>query len=76
MITELYCEIDAFYKLFSKKLQKSLIGSKAKTVPKREMSISEMMTIVIMFHMLNFRNFKHFYLHFKDFYKMEFPSIN
>jgi len=75
MITELYCEVDDFYKLFSEKFQKSLLGLKTQTGPKPEMSIPEMMTIVIMFHVSNFRTFKTFYLHIQHFYKMEFPNI-
>ena len=77
MITKLYCDVDDFCKSFYKEFKKILIPySKNKRGPKSEMSISEIMTIVILFHISNYRTFKHFYFHVQTYYKKEFPKQN
>ena len=51
---------DGFCQWFTKNLDAHLIGNKPKKTPK--MSDSEAITILILFHLGNFRNLKHFYL--------------
>ena len=55
-ITTLFCSIDDFWKKFEANWKEHLIGiSQPKRGPKPELSVSEMMTIVIMFHQPNYR---------------------
>ncbi len=58
-ITEIYCRIDDFLKIFNKTLEKSTIGTKRKR--KSTMSQSEVITIMILFQLSGFRTFKGFY---------------
>jgi len=74
-LIELYCSVDDFWKAFKIEWEKSLIGS-SKHGPDPELSPSEMMVIVILFHQSHFRNFKHFYLDYVSiFLKKEFPKL-
>ena len=85
-VTELFCEIDDFCQEFEPQLEAlgeglnlRLLGNgqpKSSRGPKSRLSLSEQLTIVVMFHQSNYRTFKHFYngyikLHFKNY----FPSL-
>lgn len=61
-ITKLFCSIDDFWMKFESEWKKMLLSEK-KRAPRRKPSLceSEVMTIVILFHMLGYRNFKTFY---------------
>ena len=61
-VTKLFCKIDDFWIDFEKEWKKKLLGAQ-KRAPRRQPSLhsSEVMTIVILFHMSGFRNFKTFY---------------
>ena len=66
-ITEIYCIVDDFHKEFAvelKKLQMLPEGGKKRRNRSCEMSDSEIMTILLLFHFGTFKNFKHFYLHY------------
>ena len=77
-IIEIYCIADDFCKEFAQEFKK------LKTLPdvgkKRrnrscEMSDSEIMTILLLFHFGTFKNFKHYYLHYIGIHlKKEFPK--
>ena len=72
----LFCSLDDFWKQFRSEWEQHLIASgKAKRGPEPELSISEMMTIVILFHQSNFRTFKHFYGYICDYFKPYFPKL-
>jgi hypothetical protein len=61
-IIEIFCEIDDFCKQFLKNQQtKILPNPNRKRRRKCQMSISEIMTIVILFHLSHYRTFKDFY---------------
>jgi len=63
-VLQIYCKIDDFCKEISVELNKKSIlpdGKKHRNKP-CSLSLSEIMTIMILFHLSNFRNFKHFYL--------------
>ena len=61
-LTALYCSVDDFWKIFKAEWAKHLISSdKPRHGPEPELSIPEMMTIIILFHQSNYRTFKHFY---------------
>ena len=75
-LTALFCSVDDFWKEFETNWRKSLIGH-AKSIrgPKPELSIPEMMTIVILFHQSNYRTFKHFYQFILTHFRSYFPKI-
>ena len=66
-ITEIFCIVDDFCKEYAKDISKKQIlpcdGKKHRN-RSCEMSDSEIMTILLMFHFGTFKNFKHYYLHF------------
>ena len=62
-LLELFCEIDDFCQEFEAGWHQGLLsdGSKKRN-RKGNMSLSELLTIVVYFHQLGFRNFKGYYL--------------
>ncbi|NEN25921.1 IS982 family transposase [Cryomorpha ignava] len=58
-VTEIFYLTDEFCNEFEVVLKKGLIGNEPKRKPR--MSQSEVMTILVIFHGMNFRNLKHFY---------------
>ncbi len=75
-LTTLFCSVDDFWKRFQSDWAQHLIGSgKAKRGPEPELSVSEMMTIVILFHQSNYRSFKHFYEHIRAYFRSYFPKL-
>ncbi len=59
-ITEIFCSIDDFCLDFVPKLEKRLLGSKKRNKPGK-LSLSEVMTIQVLFQISGYRNFKTFY---------------
>lgn len=74
-ITELFCSIDDFWNSFKLHWHKKQIGYKASRGPKSYLSMSEIMTIMVLFHQSNFRTFKHFYFFLLQNYRNEFPKL-
>jgi hypothetical protein len=76
-LTKLFCEIDDFSQEFEIELRKSLLtNGKNRKIRENQMTYSEIMTIVILFHMSGYRCFKHFYLqHISVYFKDEFPRL-
>ena len=75
-LTTLYCDVDDFWKQFRLEWEMHLINSgKIKRGPEPELSISEMMTIVILFHQSNYRTFKHFYGYITIHFRSYFPKL-
>lgn len=75
-VAELYCSIDDFWKSFIQEWDKHLIDSaKPKRGPDSELTIPEMMTIVILFHQSGYRTFKHFYQYALIHFKRDFPKL-
>lgn len=61
-ITDIFYLTDEFCRYFNQYIQKHSLGNKPKRKPK--MAISEVITLMVLFHYGSFRNFKHFYLHY------------
>ena len=76
-VTETYCLIDDFCRQFEPVWHRRMLqaGSK-KRQRKSELSLAELMTLVVLFHQLRFRQFKSFYLnHACRYLRAEFPSL-
>ena len=76
-LVELFCDVDDFCKVFIPQWQKQLIeeGTRKRHRDCR-LSMSEVMTIIIGFHMSHHRDFKNYYLGFVSrFYHQDFPEL-
>jgi transposase len=77
-LTELYCLMADFCKVFEPILDKKALNTDVKKRRKRSCSLSlaELMTLVVLFHQLRFRQFKIFYLHYVCVHlRCEFPKL-
>lgn len=66
-IIEIYCELDDFMKEFSAVIENySVQSTNGKKIRKRKstMSDSEVMTILVLFHLKSYRNLKQFYINY------------
>jgi DNA-binding TFAR19-related protein (PDSD5 family) len=62
-IEEIFCEIDDFCKAFFPEFEGGLLpGPDARRKRRLSMSAGEIMTIVVLFHLSHYRDFKNFYL--------------
>lgn len=64
LLTEAYCDIDDFCKGFCEYWHKHLITDGTPKLPTCAMSLSEIMTIVVFFHLSNQKQFKWYYRNF------------
>lgn len=72
-VTEIFCLVDEFCKEYDQIVEKHLLGNPAKHPSL--MSKSEVITIMILFHLSGFRTFKHFYLFYlKKHMQDDFPK--
>ncbi|CAA0221224.1 Transposase IS982 family [Tenacibaculum maritimum] len=66
-IIEIFCNLDDFMKEFQTVLIKNSISESSKVKKRKrksKMSKSEVMTIMVIFHLKSYRNLKHFYLYY------------
>jgi len=77
ILTQLFVEIDDFYKAFESIHQRTLIGEgKMKRKREGKLSMSEIMTILVYFQISRFRTFKDYYTkHVQKRLKSAFPDI-
>ena len=80
ILEHLFCLVDDFCKEFLPQWEKELIGNVPLYVPSKEsrfkMSISEVMTIIIYFHIVRFRDFKTYYTKYVQTYlEKAFPNL-
>lgn len=76
-LTELFCLTDDFCRVFEPIWEQHLLetGAKKRQRPS-ELSLSELMTLTILFHQLRFRQFKSFYLGYACRHlRAEFPKL-
>lgn len=63
-VLQIYCEIDDFCKEISQIFKDKLVGNgKQQRNKASRLSLSEVMTIMVLFHTSGYRDFKHFYLY-------------
>lgn len=60
-ITAIFCDIDDFCIEYERYCRTHLLMDESQIVPKTSMSMSEIMTITVMFHFSNYRTFKWYY---------------
>ena len=75
-LLELFCAIDDFCQTFEPTFHQVLISSgQERRQRAAQMSLSEMLTIVVHFHQIGYRNFKTYYLGYVEQYlRGEFPK--
>jgi len=72
----LFCSVDDFCQSFQSKWEKSLLESgERKRKKNKNLSLSEILTIIVYFHTSNFRTFKHYYRYLEKYHKKEFPNL-
>ena len=75
-LTELYCHIDDFYQQFKPEFEAHLIATGHQRLRACKISVAEIMTVLILFHQLRYRQFKSFYYqHMLGMMKREFPNL-
>ena len=76
-VTELFCAIDDFCIAFEPEWNKRLLtDGQKKRHRATSLSLSELMTLMVLFHQLRFRHFKSFYLSYAcRFLRREFPTL-
>lgn len=75
MLTEIYCDVDDFVKELKNFYESnSLVEKGYSKVRQPELSISEIMTIIIYFHFSKYRTFKDYYLNYEELAKA-FPKL-
>lgn len=75
-VTALFCNVDDFCQSFVPHWNQTLLADGArKRLRPCSLSLSEIMTIVILFHSSRFRDFKHFYLSLLLLNRSEFPGL-
>jgi hypothetical protein len=73
---EAFAHIDDFWKGFKTQWEKHLLASgKKPRGPEPEMSMSEIMTLVILFHQSHSRTFKDFYAYVAEHLLRDFPTL-
>lgn len=72
-ITDIFCLVDEFCLEFTPFIEQHTIGNKKRRPP--IMSQSEVITIIIIFHLSGFKCFKHFYVHYvQKHMQFDFPK--
>lgn len=79
-LTEIFCEVDDFYRTLESTPPPALLPSgdtvnPPMIMPPCTLSASEMMTLVMAFHLSHYRTFKHFYAHVQAYWRAEFPGL-
>lgn len=77
MLTMLFVFVDDFCKVFEPHWNKILLESKGAKARNRKtiLSLSEMLTILLFFHIGHYKNFKSYYKFLKEYHKKEFPNL-
>ena len=76
MLTQIFVDIDDFMKEYESIINKNLITDGKKRQRDTQLSMSEIMTIVVYFHRSGYRNFKDYYIKYVQKYlNGEFPNL-
>ena len=71
-----FCDVDDFCKEYERYCMHSLMMEKQRIIPKTRMALSEIMTILIMYHLSGYRTFKWYYTKYVMVYqKKNYPDL-
>ena len=71
-----FCDIDDFCKAYEEYCMHSLMMEKQRIIPRTRMALSEIMTILIMYHLSGYRTFKWYYTKYVMVYqKKDYPDL-
>lgn len=74
-ITEIFCFIDDFAKLYEQNEKKRLLPTNRQRYRETSMSLGELLTIMVIYHTSYAKNFKYFYKSYiEHFYSQDFPN--
>ncbi len=73
-LTNVYCSIDDFIYTAQKSPQVKVISKKSRGTKPR-LALSEILTIIVTYHLSNFKNFKSYYLFLLKNHRTEFPNL-
>ena len=72
----IFCDADDFCKEYEEYCKNKLLMDKEEVVPQTKMALSEIMTILIMYHLSGYRTFKWYYVnHVMKYQKQDFPTL-
>ena len=75
-VTNLFCDIDDFCQVFQPEMNQNLILTGLRVrLRSTTLALSEIMTILVLFHSSRYRDFKHFYFYLKTYHLSEFPNL-
>ena len=76
-LLELFIDVDDFWQVFLPIWKQELLANgKAQRMRQTQLSMSEIMTIIIHFHQSNYRNFKAYYIEYvQEHLRYEFPDL-
>ena len=75
-LINLFCDVDDFCKIITSWSESRLLGRSNKPGPKPKLSTSEVMTIIIYFHISRYRDFKAYYTRYvMKHLRSEFPNL-
>lgn len=77
-LIRIFCDIDEFCKEFDTYAKHKLLSdpSKSPRGPACQLALSEIMTLLVMFHFIRFRDFKTFYIgHVETYWRSYFPKL-
>jgi hypothetical protein len=76
-ITQLFCFVDDFCKAIDKWMKSKLLSNEylRKATREPDMSDSEIITIILLYHQSPCKNFKYFYYCYLQQYREEFPNL-
>ena len=75
-LLELYCHVDEFYQQFEPFWRQHLLPRPGQRRRRGQLSVSEILTIVIHFHQAHYRDFKAYYLQYVAVQlRAEFPQL-
>ena len=72
----IFCDIDDFYKAYEEYCRNKLLMDKEEVVPRTRISLSEIITIIIMYHLSGYKTFKQYYTkHVMVHQRKDFPDL-
>ena len=74
-LDKLYCDIDDFVINYPKNQKEISFKTSSGRGGKNHMGLAELMTIVVLYHSSQFKNFKHFYFFLIEHHKKDFPKL-